>query len=94
LQSPKKSAGRRPSANARKERVEVRMNTDELAKLDFCVKAKHSDRSAVIREGIQIICDSLTSNQSVNSFENQSAPSLNSQSAPKDKESSFPQPRD
>ena len=47
--------GRPLSDNARKAKVETRMTTQELEKLDFCCKATGKTRSEVIRKGVDII---------------------------------------
>lgn len=56
--------GRPRSDNPRQIRVESRMTTQELAKLDFCCEKTGMSRSKVIREGIGRIyaelCDTQT----------------------------------
>lgn len=56
--SPK--TGRPHSDNPRQMRVEVKMTSDELEKLDFCCKYSGKSRSELIRDGIGLIYEKLS----------------------------------
>lgn len=56
--SPK--TGRPHSDNPRQMRVEVKMTSDELEKLDFCCKYAGKSRSELIRDGIGLIYEKLS----------------------------------
>ena len=51
--------GRPTSDNARKHKVETRMNEEELEKLNYCCNATNMSRSEVIRMGIDNVYSSL-----------------------------------
>ena len=54
--SPK--TGRPISDNPRQERVETRMNKEELEKLDYCCEITGKGRSEIIRDGIdKVYCE-------------------------------------
>lgn len=44
--------GRPHSENPKNVRVETRMTTEELEKLEYCCKATGKSRSEIVREGI------------------------------------------
>ena len=51
--------GRPVSDNPRKHKVEIRMNDEELERLDYCCNAVKMSRSKVIRTGVDNIYNSL-----------------------------------
>ena len=51
--SPK--TGRPHSDNPRQMRVETKMTTAELERLDYCCKVSGKSRSEIIREGIDVV---------------------------------------
>lgn len=51
--------GRPPSGNAREKKVETRMTSEELEKLDYCCEITKMSRSEVIRAGIDVIYTNL-----------------------------------
>lgn len=56
---PPKKMGRPPSENPKSDTLRVRVDTGTLKKLDDCAKALGSNRSAVVRKGIDMVHDSL-----------------------------------
>ena len=62
MESPKKpakSVGRPFAENKRNVRVDVKMNTEEIERLDYCVGITGKDRAKIIREGVQLIYDDI-----------------------------------
>jgi hypothetical protein len=55
-----KKSGRPTVADKRDNRIEVKMNTEELMRLDYCVMAKDMDRAKIIRDGVDMVYDSIT----------------------------------
>lgn len=53
-------AGRPHSDNPRQMRVEVKMTSDELDKLDFCCKYAGKSRSELMRDGIGLMHENLS----------------------------------
>ncbi len=51
--------GRPPSDHARRDKVETRMSTQELEKLDYCCEMMQISRSEVIRAGIDALYTAL-----------------------------------
>ena len=47
--------GRPTSDNARRLRVETRMNKEELEKLEYCCRVTGKSRSEIVREGIDVV---------------------------------------
>lgn len=59
--SPK--TGRPHSDNPRQMRVETKMTTAELEKLDYCCKVSGKSRSEIIREGISTVYAKLCNHE-------------------------------
>lgn len=55
--SPK--LGRPYSENPRQMRVETKMTSSELEKLDFCCRATGKTRSEIVREGVDVLYEKL-----------------------------------
>lgn len=52
--------GQKITDNPKDKRVEIRLDDETLEKLDYLVAEEDSDRSKVIRKGIEIQYDSAT----------------------------------
>jgi hypothetical protein len=59
----KKSGGRPISKNPRSNRVEVKLNADEIEKLNYCVAMTGYSRGKIIREGVDVVYSRLTQEQ-------------------------------
>lgn len=53
--SPK--TGRPPKDNPMNKRIQIRANTEELEKLDYCAKIQKTSRSDIVRQGIDLVYD-------------------------------------
>lgn len=51
--SPK--TGRPPKDNPMTERLQIRVNRDELKKLDECAEIQKTTRSDIVRQGIDLV---------------------------------------
>lgn len=51
--------GRPHSDNPKHVRVETRMTTEELEKLEYCCKVTGKSRSQIVREGVDIVYGQL-----------------------------------
>lgn len=47
--------GRPPKENTKDTRIQIRLDKDTLTKLDKCVEKESSNRSEVIRKGIDLV---------------------------------------
>ena len=56
---PPKKIGRPPSDNPKNITLRIRVDADTLKDLDDCVQKLESNRSEVIRQGIDMVKDSL-----------------------------------
>jgi len=56
---PPKKIGRPPSENPKDKTLRIRVDDETLKKLDECSEKLSTNRSEVIRKGIDMVCDSL-----------------------------------
>lgn len=56
---PPKKMGRPPSDNPKSKTLRIRVDEDTLEKLDDCSQALDTNRSEIIRKGIDMVHDSL-----------------------------------
>lgn len=56
---PPKKMGRPPSENPKDKTLRIRVDDDTLKKLDNCSKKLETSRSEVVRQGIDLVHDSL-----------------------------------
>ena len=47
--------GRPPKKNPKDERIQIRVDKETLKKLDFCSKESNTNRSEVVRQGIEMV---------------------------------------
>ncbi|MGI6689332.1 MAG: CopG family transcriptional regulator [Clostridiales bacterium] len=51
--------GRPPIENPKSERLQVRVDKETLATLDRCAQAKQTNRSEILREGIELVREQI-----------------------------------
>ncbi|MCL2343675.1 MAG: ribbon-helix-helix domain-containing protein [Firmicutes bacterium] len=56
---PPKKMGRPPSNNPKSETIRVRVDTDTIKKLDDCSRKLDTNRSDIVRKGIDMVHDDL-----------------------------------
>ena len=56
---PPKKMGRPPSDNPKSETLRIRVDSDTVKKLDDCSRALDTNRSDIVRKGIDRIYDDL-----------------------------------
>jgi hypothetical protein len=54
-----KKSGRPFSENKRSNRIEVKLNADEIEKLTYCIQVTKRSRAKIIREGIDVVYERL-----------------------------------
>lgn len=56
---PPKKMGRPPSEKPKDKTLRIRVDEDTLKKLDDCIQKLETNRSEVVRQGIDMVHDSL-----------------------------------
>jgi len=56
---PPNKMGRPPTDNPKSKTLRIRVDTDTLKKLDDCSQALDTNRSEIVRKGIDMVNDSL-----------------------------------
>ncbi len=51
--------GRPPKENTMDERIQIRVNREELQKLDECAKIQGTTRSDIVRQGIDLVYEKV-----------------------------------
>lgn len=51
--------GRPPKENPMDERIQIRVNREELQRLDECAKIQETTRSDIVRQGIDLVYEKI-----------------------------------